>query len=130
MLKLCRVDISRSEEIFERIESYKDLVVKELRPEAVVLFGSFAKGDINEGSDVDIMVIADFKGGFLDRVKLLLDLNDEMRLPLEPVGYTFEEFQRMREEGNPFIREVLERGKVLYGMIPGGGAQVGEVGHE
>lgn len=130
MLKLCRVDISRSEEIFERIEKYKDLVVKQLRPEVVVLFGSFAKRDINEGSDVDIMVIADFKEGFLDRVKLLLDLNDEMRLPLEPVGYTSEEFQRMREKGNPFIREVFESGKVLYGMIPGGGAQVGEVGHE
>ena len=130
MLKLCRVDISRSEEIFERIEKYKDLVVKELRPEVVVLFGSFAKRDINEGSDVDIMVIADFKEGFLDRVKLLLDLNDEMRLPLEPVGYTSKEFQRMLEEGNPFIREVFVSGKILYGMIPGGGAQVGEVGHE
>lgn len=120
MLKLCRVDISRSEEIFEKIESYKDLVVKELRPEAVVLFGSFAKGDINEGSDVDIMVIADFKGRFLDRVKLLLDLNDEIRLPLEAVGYTSEEFRRMREKGNPFIREVLENGEVLHGIMPEG----------
>ena len=130
MLKLCRVDISRSEEIFERIERYKDLVVKEIRPEAVVLFGSFAKGDINEGSDVDIMVIADFKERFLDRVKLLLDLNDEVKLPLEPIGYTTEEFQRMREEGNRFIQEVLKSGMVLYGMIPEGGGQVGEVDHE
>jgi predicted nucleotidyltransferase len=36
-------------------------VVKEIRPEVVILFGSFAKGDFNEGSDVDAMVIADFK---------------------------------------------------------------------
>lgn len=55
-----------------------------------------------------------------------------MRLscPLEPVGYTTEEFQRMKEEGNPFIREVLERGKVLYGVIPAGRAKVAEVGHK
>ena len=103
MLKLCRVDISRSEEIFERIERYKDLVVKELRPEAVVLFGSFAKGDINEGYDVDIMVIADFKERFLDRIKLLMDLNDEIKLPLEPVGYTTEMFPRARQQ-----RELLQ----------------------
>ena len=130
MLKLCRVDIRRSEEVFERIARYKDLVVKEIRPEAVVLFGSFAKGDINEGSDVDIVVIADFKERFLDRINLLMGLNDEIKLPLEPVGYTTEEFQRMRDKGNPFIREVLERGKVLYGMIPDGWVQVGEVGRK
>jgi len=28
-------------------------------------------------------------------------------LPLEPVGYTLEEFRRMRREGNRFVREVL-----------------------
>jgi predicted nucleotidyltransferase len=97
----------RSKEIFEEIERRKDLVVKEFRPEAVIPFGSFAKGDINEGSDVDAMVIADFKEGFLERVELPWDLKAEIKRSLEPVGYTPEEFQRMREEGNSFIRESL-----------------------
>lgn len=118
MRKLCRVDIKRSKEIFENIEKYKERVVQELNPQAVILFGSFARQDINEGSDVDIIVIAGFKQPFLDRIKLLLDLNDEPKLPLEPVGYTPEEFQRMREEGNRFILEVCESGKILYGLIP------------
>ncbi|MBT9145413.1 MAG: hypothetical protein DDT42_01284 [candidate division WS2 bacterium] len=118
MPKLCRVDIRRSEEIFEKIERYKELLAKKLKPKAVILFGSFARGDINEGSDVDILVIADFKEGFLDRIKLLLDMNDELKLPLEPVGYTPQEFRRMRKEGNRFIQEVLDSGKVLHGIIP------------
>jgi len=84
----------------------------------VILFGSFARGDVNEGSDVDIIVISNFKEPFLDRIKLLLDLNDELKLPLEPVGYTPEEFRRMREEGNRFILEVCENLKILYGTIP------------
>jgi len=50
-----------------------------------------------------------------DRIKFLLDLNDELKLPLEPLGYTPEEFQRMREEENRFIFEVCEHGKILYG---------------
>ena len=118
MLKLCRVDIGRSEEVFKKIERYKDILVEKLEPKLIVLFGSFARGDINEGSDVDICVIADFREPFLDRIRLLLDLNDETKLPLEPVGYTPEEFQRMRKEGNRFILEVLESGRVLYGIIP------------
>lgn len=119
MRKLCRVDLGRSEEIIAKIDRYKDLVVKALKPHAVVLFGSFAKGEINEGSDVDIIVIADFQESFLDRIKLLLDLNAAVKLPLEPVGYTPKEFQGMNETGNRFIQEVLATGKVLYGKIPG-----------
>lgn len=117
MLKLRRVDIERSEEIFAKIKSYTELVVERLNPQAVILFGSFARGDINEGSDVDIVVIANFKEPFLDRIKLLLDLNDGISLPLEPIGYTLEEFQRMQAEGNRFIQEILGTGKVLYGTI-------------
>ena len=118
MRKLRRVDIERSEEIFDKITRYTQRVVEQLRPQAVIIFGSFARGDINEGSDVDILVVADFKEPFLDRIKILLDLNDSIGLPLEPIGYTPEEFQRMKKEENRFIREVLKTGKVLYGAVP------------
>lgn len=122
MLKLCRVDIKRSEEIFEKITRYTEKLIKELRPQAVILFGSFARRDINEGSDVDIVVISDFKVPFLERIKLLLDLNTKIGLPLEPIGYTLEEFRRMQREGNRFIQEVIESGKFLF-RDPGAGIQ-------
>lgn len=118
MCKLRRVDIEQSERVFEKIDLYVQRLVEKLNPQAVMLFGSFARGDINEGSDVDILVIADFKEPFLERIRLLLDLNDDLKLPLEPVGYTLEEFQRMRAEGNRFVEEVLKTGKLLFGDIP------------
>lgn len=117
MRKLCRVNIRRSEEIFEKIKAYTECIIKALNPLAVILFGSFAKGDINEGSDVDIIVIANFSEPFLDRIRLLLDLNENIGLPLEPIGYTPEEFQKMRKNGNPFVEEVLKNCVVLYGTI-------------
>jgi hypothetical protein len=115
--KLCRVDIRRSQKIFEKIERYRDRVVRKLNPRAIILFGSFARGDINEGSDVDIVVIANFKEPFLDRIKTLLDLNDRIGLPLEPVGYSPDEFRKMRLENNRFIEEVITRGKLIYGRL-------------
>lgn len=118
MLKLCRVDIGRSEEAFAKIKAYTGRVAETLKPHAVILFGSFAKRDISEGSDVDIVVIADFAVPFLDRIGLLLELNDGIGLPLEPLGYTLEEFRSMREGGNVFLQEVLDTGQVLYGKIP------------
>jgi len=113
MLKLCNVDIDRSQEIFEVIAKYQDKLVRELKPKRVILFGSFARGDFNEGSGVDLIVIGDWQQGFLDRIKVLLDMN-EFGLPLEPIGYTEQEFEQMTNEGNQFITEVITTGKIVY----------------
>ena len=113
MLKLCRVDIEKSGEIFGKIEDYVEEVVKNLNPYLVILFGSFATGSINEGSDVDILVVADFEEGFLDRIKKLMATN-KFGIPIEPVGYTPEEFKEMKKRKNAFIMDVIEKGKVMH----------------
>ena len=95
-------------------------VVKLIHPYLIILFGSFAKGSIHEGSDVDVLVVADFKEKFLDRISLLMKLND-LGLPLEPVGYTLDEFDDMLKRGNRFLSDLLKSSKVLYKgrKIPG-----------
>jgi predicted nucleotidyltransferase len=113
MYKVCNINLEQRGQIAKQIEQYCQEIVSKLNPQAIILFGSFATDDINEGSDIDIMVIADFQAGFLDRIKLLLDLN-HFGLPIEPIGYTSEELQRMKQAGNPFIAQVLDTGKTLY----------------
>jgi predicted nucleotidyltransferase len=114
MSKIRNIDLESRGEISSQIEEYCQEIVRELNPRQIILFGSFATGDISEGSDIDIMVIADFQLSFLDRIKLLLELN-RFDLPIEPIGYTAEEFDRMRQAGNRFISQVVEEGKVITG---------------
>ncbi len=113
MHKVCNIALEQRQQIIRQLEEYCREIARELNPQAVILFGSFATGDINEGSDIDIMVIADFQVGFLDRIKLLLDLN-RFDLPIEPIGYTSEELEHMKQRRNPFITEVLTTGKIIY----------------
>ncbi len=114
MLKLRRVDIGKSEEVYGKIDDYKNEVIQGLDPDLIILFGSFTRNDINEGSDVDILVVADFKEDFLDRIRVLMDLN-RFGIPIGPVGYTPSEFEETRRRwGNAFILEALEKGKILY----------------
>jgi len=101
----------------EKIKTYVQEIVKKLNPYLVILFGSFATNNINEGSDVDILVVADFQESFLDRIAKLMDLN-RLGLPIEPVGYTLEEFMDMKRKRNAFILEVTEKGKVMYSRPP------------
>lgn len=120
MLKLRNIDIGRSQEVFERLEKYIEKIVQGLKPKKIILFGSLARGDFHEGSDVDIIVIADWQQGFLDRIKTLLEI-DRCGLPVQPLGYTEEEIGQMLLQGNRFITEVMASGRVLYDCSGMGG---------
>ena len=105
MYKLCRVDIKHSEELLKEIRIFADRLKKELPVKEVYLYGSFAKGEIHEGSDIDLFIIGDFKERLFDRIGKILDLTD---LPIEPLVYTVEEFEELKKSQNPFITEVLK----------------------
>ncbi len=83
------------------------------RPRRVILFGSFARGDYHAGSDIDLLVIKETERPFAERIGDVLALCD-YSIPLEPLVYTPEEFERMRDEGNPFIEQILREGKIVY----------------
>ncbi len=76
----------------------------------VYLYGSFAKGEIHEGSDIDLIIRGDFKERFFERIGKVLDLTD---LPVEPLVYTEDEFRQMIREGTPFISEIMKDAKRL-----------------
>lgn len=90
-------------------------MIRELNSASILLFGVFDRSDKHEGSDADMMVIANFKEGFLGGIKTLLDLN--VGLPLEPIGYTPGEFKKMKKYINPFILDITGEGKMLYEVI-------------
>lgn len=110
MPKLCRVDIERREEILEVLKDFVRELKEKLPVQDVFLFGSFATGKVHEGSDIDLIIVGDFKERFVERIGRVLEMTD---LPIEPLVYTPEEFQTMQDGKNPFIMEVLRQGKKL-----------------
>lgn len=102
MYKLCRIDIGKSKEIYEELKRFSTLL-KEKYKAKVYLYGSFAKGDFNETSDIDLIIVGDFSGRMHERVKRILDMT---LLPIEPLVYTEKEFEKMKEK--TFIKEILK----------------------
>ncbi len=110
MHKICRIDISRSKELPGKINSLVEKLASHIDIKKVYLFGSVARNDFNEGSDIDLAIIGDFKERFLDRSDKILEMTE---LPIEPLCYTEQEFEEMRRKGNPFVKEIL-KGKILF----------------
>jgi uncharacterized protein len=88
--------------------------IKRYKPEKIIIFGSYVRGEIDEYSDLDFVVIKKTKKRFIRRLIDVARLIDNDLDKVDVFVYTPEEFSRMIERENPFIQNVLKEGKVLY----------------
>jgi predicted nucleotidyltransferase len=88
-------------------------IVRGYRPDKVILFGSFARGDFHEHSDVDLLIVKDTTDPMLRRMDAVLDLCTG-DIAVEAFVYTPAELDAMLRCGNDFLERALEDGKVIY----------------
>ena len=82
--------------------------------ERVVLFGSHARGEAGETSDVDLMVIAESDLPRFKRSRELYKLFRPYPFAMDLIVYTPEEIERGRRSPVSFVSAVLREGKTLY----------------
>ncbi len=78
----------------------------------VILFGSYARGDVSRRSDMDLAVIMDTDKRFFDRYDLCQELYELFDAGLDIFPYTEEEFSRISHR--PFIKTIIKEGVVVY----------------
>ena len=105
------------------IESIKKEIVqrlKPLEPDKIILFGSYAYGEPNEESDIDIFLIKDIRKKELRNYalmakKLLRDLVFEKNIGFDVFADSVDRMNyRINFVKDQFYDEILHRGKILY----------------
>jgi len=86
------------------------------QPNKIVLFGSYAYGQPDRDSDIDLLIIKDTPDRPIDRrVAVSRIVSDPKRLvPFEPLVLTPQELQEQLAAGDLFLEEILTKGEVLY----------------
>lgn len=84
----------------------------------VILYGSYARGDFNEDSDVDIMILLDMtdietKAYFDKLVDITFDFNMEYGLEIKPIAKSETHFRKWMLQ-YPFYANVNREGVRLY----------------
>jgi uncharacterized protein len=105
------------------IRRFARRIAERFRPEKIILFGSYAYGTPHNESDVDLMVIMPAYDVVAQAIRISAAFDRQFSLDLHV--RTPKQIERGLIEDNWFLREVIEKGKVLYEAPDG---QVGAQG--
>jgi predicted nucleotidyltransferase len=96
------------------IQEIVDLIAEKFNPDKIILFGSYAYGAPRRGSDVDLLVV-------METDKNVIEAAIDVRhiLPLRSFGLdvlvrTPAEIERRIAVNDPFIKEIVTKGRTLY----------------
>ena len=101
---------------FEKeIQNITKQLIEKYGPEKIILFGSAARGDLNQANDLDFLIIKqDVPLYGIDRMRELDELIDR-NVAVDMLVYRPDEFEDRVRLGDPFIKAILREGRVLYG---------------
>jgi uncharacterized protein len=98
----------------QQITQLTQQIVAIAHPEKVILFGSYAYGQPDQDSDLDILVILPFDGHWAYKAVEIRQQLPIGNFSLDLITRTPQQVKTRLAIGDPFIREILEQGQVLH----------------
>jgi HEPN domain-containing protein/predicted nucleotidyltransferase len=108
----------KSRTVQEQIDRMVKRIVKQFRPEQIILFGSQARGDATPDSDVDLLVVMDCEGTTREKaIDIQVALHDIV-IPTDVIVTTPEAFAWRKEVVGTIEWPAAREGKVLFMPAP------------
>jgi predicted nucleotidyltransferase len=94
----------------------KELVARfaDYRVRLVFLFGSYARGNYTNESDIDLLIVADNLPSDPREAYEIFLKQFNLGLRIHPVCLNTNTFRKLLENESTFIMEILEDGRVIY----------------
>ncbi|MGQ9468729.1 MAG: nucleotidyltransferase domain-containing protein [Nitrososphaerales archaeon] len=96
-------------QVYEKIEHVVNKIKEVKGIIGIVLFGSFSRGDYDEGSDIDLLVVFKEKEELDKSLEEIYKTTAKTDLFFQVIGLTLDELK-----GSPLLESVLREGKIYY----------------
>ncbi len=97
------------------IQEAVELLKMAANPVKIILFGSYARGDIKESSDLDFLVVEkEIKARRMETVRLR-DVLSPLRIPVDVLVVSEKSYNEWKDAPGTVIYEAAFEGKVVYG---------------
>jgi predicted nucleotidyltransferase len=83
-------------------------------PDKIFLFGSYANGQANDDSDIDLLIVKDTVEPRHKRSIEMQRLLKGSKLPVDILVYTNDEFEREKLINYSFLNSAIQGAKLLY----------------
>ena len=98
----------------ENIGKAVDLLREAANPRKIILFGSYATGEADDGSDVDLLVVEDQVGDIMAEMVRLRRAISPLRIPADVIVVSEAHYKYWSDTPGNLMFEVAMDGKVLY----------------
>lgn len=99
----------------EKVNEVVERIVSNVNPEKIILFGSYAEGNPNEDSDLDILVVKKMDLPRHMRSREIRKYLRGIKVPIDLLVYSQDEIDELKDNKHTFISKALKNGRVLYG---------------
>ncbi len=100
--------------VTEKISEIVNKIAFGYNPDKIILFGSYALGNADENSDLDLLVIKDTDLPRPQRAMLVRKMLYGAMVPIDLIVYTPKEIEEAKDNEFSFVYEVMHTGKTLY----------------
>jgi predicted nucleotidyltransferase len=97
-----------------QIEEVKNRIVEKFHPEKIILFGSYANGEPNDESDLDLLIIQRTDLPRKERRLPILKMLRDMKIAMDILIYTPNEVEYWKDTPAAFVTQIINDGKVIY----------------
>ncbi|MBI2307061.1 MAG: nucleotidyltransferase domain-containing protein [Rhodocyclales bacterium] len=99
----------------ETLQAAIGTVAADDKPKRIVLFGSYARGDASDDSDLDLLVIEETVEDRAREMVRLRRLLRPLRVPVDILVYSADEVARWGDQPGSALYWALREGKVVHG---------------
>ena len=101
------------------IDKIIPLIVSIASPDQIILFGSYARGDNKEKSDIDLLILKKGlkKGRDIIGSIYMAFLDNEIGIPVDLLAIDYDRYFELNNEIGYVYKTIKNEGKVIYGSL-------------
>jgi len=101
------------------IDKIVPMIVSLASPDQIILFGSYARGDYTDKSDIDLLIIKkDLKNGReINNILYKAFFENKIDVPIDLISVDYNKYNELNNTIGYIYKTIKEEGKILYGTL-------------
>jgi predicted nucleotidyltransferase len=101
------------------IDKIVSMIVSLVSPDQIILFGSYARGDNTEKSDIDLLIIKkNLKNGReMNNILYRAFFENKIGIPVDLISVDYNKYMELNTVAGYIYKTIKKEGKILYGTL-------------